>query len=875
MKLVSIVVLALFGIVVAQQPRPSDQQIEEGKKYVAQNPSKAKEKLKQNQELFNTLSPEQQEEVLQYINSSESGQKKNSLTASGRQNDTLSDSLGMQKWGHRSYGADTSVVDTLLDSLATDTLSGDSAQVAMPPEDTVIYGHHLFLQDYQPPFFTEIPDEYMIAPGDEILLRFWGRYNQEQKYLIGQDGYVFVEPLNRQLFLPGMTYGELRAMIQRVSTSSPGVQGDVKLVNAHPIFINIAGHAKFPGTLSSPASFTFWQVLMSSKGPSKSGSVRDIRVTRKGKEVSRIDIYDFLRNGREPIVGLKNEDLVFFGQLQNVVTIDSMVRTPGKYEMKPTENLGDLVDLAGGFSSSDFAPFILIDRAADFKEKVAGNYPRIVVSVDLSSNGWEKTKLRDGDIIKIKNMIPRAANEVYVSGPGFRMQGTYPIPPTGMSLDALINEAGGLVPGTHRNAELLRLKPDGTRYSIPVDFLETTSGKMPLIAFDSLVTYNDSQFVELTTVKSRGFVRKQIEEPYSDSLTLMDVVRRSDGTGDGALPYVYVKRTDDLGKVSYERYDIGDTLSAEKVRLKKRDEVLFFDYRTFNEKIPVTVLAFDREPLVLDYSPDLTFQVIIHELEGLNPLVDSSRVEVCVPDYGDEKRYVTLQDYLLNNETIEKKGLIKEGSIVFFRKDPRKVSGKYVFLEGEVLRPGRYALIRTDYHLSELFVLSGGITERGNKYAISILREGKREPIPVEIIENAETFKFRNDWVLNQNDRISVGRNDYSVEVAGEVFDPRTIAYNPDYRWSDYIKKGAGGFTDSAKVRNTYIQYPNGMSRKAKSSLFSISPKVVPGCKIVVPRKPPKPPKLPGEGVDYTKVMASISSTLMAVLSLLVISQKL
>ena len=287
------------------------------------------------------------------------------------------------------------------------------------------------------------------------------------------------------------------------------------------------------------------------------------------------------------------------------------------------------------------------------------------------------------------------------------------------------------------------------------------------------------------------------------------------------------------------------------------------------------MLAFDREPLVLDYSPDLTFQVIIHELEGLNPLVDSNHVEVCVPDYSDEKQYISFRDYAVDNNTVEKQGIIKEGCIVFFRKDPKKISGKYVVVEGEVLRPGRYALMRTDYSLSELFSLAGGITERGNKHAISILREGKKVPVPIEIDENYGVLKFRNEWVLNHNDHIVVGRNDYAVEVAGEVFDPTIVAYNSGYKWRDYVRKGAGGFTDSAKVLNTYIQYPNGMSKKAKPSLFSMSSKVVPGCKIVVPKKPPKPPKPAGEGFDYVKAITAISSTMVTLLSVLVIATKL
>ena len=86
----------------------------------------------------------------------------------------------------------------------------------------------------------------------------------------------------------------------------------------------------------------------------------------------------------------------------------------------------------------------------------------------------------------------------------------------------------------------------------------------------------------------------------------------------------------------------------QRSRLGRRDEVMFFDYRAFNEKLPVTVLAYDKEPLVLQYSPDLTLEVIIHELGGISPLVDSSRVEICVPDYQGRDHLCDDKDCSLN-----------------------------------------------------------------------------------------------------------------------------------------------------------------------------------------------------------------------------------
>jgi len=664
-------------------------------------------------------------------------------------------------------------------------------------------------------------------------------------------------------------------MVQRVSESSPGVEGDVRVVSAHPIYIHIAGSAKKPGTVSAPAFYSFWQFLMLSKGPDQTGSVRDIRVSHKGKTAATVDLYEFLRSGKKPIVALQNDDLIFFGPAQATVRIDSLAKRPGLYELKESETLGSLLEIAGGLRSGPIAPRVQIQRIADPAEKIATGFPYKIIDIDMTADSWKKTVLKDGDILSCKNMALQSANDVYLMGQGINVPGRYSITQTSKTLGDLIKDAGGLAIGATREAELLRRSDDKSRFSIPVDLFNTQAlAAIRLLPRDSLLTYNDSQFVEITLVKSRGFVRKQIKQRYSDSLTLADVLLRSEGIRDGGLPYVYVKRTDDFKNVSYHRYDIADPAAAALVRLDKRDEVLAFSYDDFNKKLPVFVLAYGKEPLLLEYSPDLTFDVVLHELGGLSFLIDSSRIEVCVPNLNDEMVFGKVETYELNDKSSNRKGIIKQGSIVFIRRDEKKNYGYFITLGGEVLRPGRYPLLRRDSRLSEVFSLAGGLTERANKWGISIVREGRKDTIPVEV-KVKHYLLFVNDWILNPNDVITVARNDYSVEVRGAVFDPRTVAYNPGYSCMDYIKKGAGGMLDSANGGRTYIQYPNGITKKANIGVFSISPKIRPGCRIVVPFKPPRPPKQPGEGFDYAKFISATSASMVTLLSILVIANQL
>ncbi|MBN2188707.1 MAG: SLBB domain-containing protein [Chitinispirillaceae bacterium] len=867
---VFIAALAVSLSFAQQQVTPA--QIDQGKAEIAKDPANARKQINANPQLMDRLTPSQRAEIMQAIRDAERTNASEASSSKEATTETSAEPSQPEPDAESQTFEEAAAVAGEIATTDEQEKGGKGAKAA--PRET--YGRGLFRQQFLHPKYAEIPDDYVIAPGDEILLRFWGTFNQERKYLIGKDGYVFIEPLRRQAYLTGMTFGALRKMVERVSDASPGVQGDVRVVNAHPIYVHVSGAAAKPGTVSAPAYYTFWQFLILSKGPSTIGSVRDIRVMRRSKEVSKIDIYDFLRTGKKPMVALQNEDLIFFGEAKKTVLVGGLVRKAGVYELKEGERLGDLVTHAGGLAAGTLAPGAQIQRTADIAEKAQTGFPYKLMEIDLARPGWEKTELIDGDIVIPRKLNAQFANDVYIGGTAVAVPGRYSLPESPWSADDLVRKAGGLVSGAYRTADLVRTNPDGSRTIIPLDLFDAAKlQRLYLKAMDNIFTYGEADFIEQAKVTSRGFVRSPIDEQYSDSLTLLDVIRKSRGVREGGLPYAYIKRTDTLGNITYHRFGIADSAANAQVKMERRDEVLFFDYREFNRKLPVTVLAYGKEPLVLGWSPDLTLEVIIHELGGIDPLIDSTNIEICVPDFREAVTYAALKVVTLSAETASLRGLVPQGAVVFLRKNPDKEYGRYVTITGEVLKPGRYPLLRRDSRLAEIFALAGGLTERGNKWAIAITRGGKT--IPVEV--GGGRLSFVNNWVLNGGDAITVGRNDYSVEIAGAVFDPRISAYHPGYSWKDYVKKGGGGALDTADMKRAFVQYPNGVTKKAHAGwfIFSSNADVYPGSRVVVPLKPyvAPPRECDEDKTDWTKPISIISGTLLSIVSLMVIANNL
>ena len=62
-------------------------------------------------------------------------------------------------------------------------------------------------------------------------------------------------------------------------------------------------------------------------GPTMSGTLRDIKLIRDGKEIGSIDFYDFLLTGKmNNDIQLQNNDVVFISPRQKTVTVNGEVR---------------------------------------------------------------------------------------------------------------------------------------------------------------------------------------------------------------------------------------------------------------------------------------------------------------------------------------------------------------------------------------------------------------------------------------------------------------------------------------------------------------------------------------------------------------------
>ena len=114
------------------------------------------------------------------------------------------------------------------------------------------------------------------------------------------------------------------------------------------------------------------------------------------------------------------------------------------------------------------------------------------------------------------------------------------------------------------------------------------------------------------------------------------------------------------------------------------------------------------------------------------------------------------------------------------------------------------------------------------------------------------------DLILEDGDVIRVPKELQTVKISGEVLAPSTAIYARNKGFKQYISQ-AGGFSQRALRKGTYIIYANGAVKSTSKFLFFNNyPPVEPGAEIFVPRAPERIKIGPQQWMGVTTGLASL-----------------
>jgi len=284
-----------------------------------------------------------------------------------------------------------------------------------------IYGANLFEDTpttFAPVDHVPVTADYVIGPGDEILIRAWGQIDLDVHARVDRNGAIYI-PRVGSVNVAGLRYDQLQGFLKsHIGRIYQNFDLSVGMGELRSIDVFVVGQASHPGRYTISSLSTLANAIFASGGPSPSGSMRHIQLKRGSAVVTNFDLYDLLLKGdKSKDVQLLPGDVIYFAPVGAQVALGGQVNNPAIYELKNETTLGDVLQLAGGLSVTAYGGKVYV-------EQIKNKEDRGIVEIKLDSAGMTRP-LEDGDVLNFTPISPRFVDSVTLRG-NVAQPGRYP-----------------------------------------------------------------------------------------------------------------------------------------------------------------------------------------------------------------------------------------------------------------------------------------------------------------------------------------------------------------------------------------------------------------------------------------------------------------
>ena len=253
------------------------------------------------------------------------------------------------------------------------------------------FASNLFEGRFASTFSDTASNDYVLAPGDRIVIRVWGVRAYDDVLVVDQQGNIFIPEVG-PVHVGGLTNSQLlstvRGAISRVYTNN--VQVYVNLQSAQPVAVYVTGFVNHPGRYAGGSVDSVLSFVDRAGGidPAR-GSYRHIEIIRGGKSIAKLDLYLFALQGKVPHLRLKNGDVILVNEKGVSVSAYGLLREEAQYEFsKPAAAKGSgLIELA--------SPLKNVSHVS-----VTGTRNKAPFNKYFTVEAFKDFKLADGDIVE-------------------------------------------------------------------------------------------------------------------------------------------------------------------------------------------------------------------------------------------------------------------------------------------------------------------------------------------------------------------------------------------------------------------------------------------------------------------------------------------
>lgn len=684
-----------------------------------------------------------------------------------------------------------------------------------------IFGSELFSNQnltFEPNLRMPTPPNYKLASGDELIIDVYGYSEVQHQLKVSPDGYIRIPNLG-PVYVNDLTIEEAKNRITKQlsviysSIKSGNTFVKISLGNIRSIRVLLIGEVVKPGSYTLPSLATVANALYISGGPSENGSFREIQVIRNSLSVATFDLYDFLRNGdlTNNIV-LQDQDIIKVSPYKVRVELSGEIKRPAIFEVKTGETLQDIIDIAGGYTDISFRDVIRAYRINNKEREV----------VNILANEVSQFVPQSGDKYFIEAVLNRFTNRVMISGAVFH-PGEYALENNMTVLD-LIKKADGIMEeALMGRAIIFRLNKDHTPSSTSFNLQDVLSGQktVQLHREDSIVIYSKVELKEKYQVKISGEVNIPGYYDYADSLHVEDLILMAGGLKDAAS----LSRIEIARRIKNKEYDPNDPSIA---------IVAQFDINAnLTSQTTFALQPFDE--VIIRKSP--VYQ------EQANVSIDG---EVIYPGV-----------YIINSKRERISDLLARAGGL----KPEAYAEGAVLLRKTFINESDSALLN-----SKLQVYYNKLEDSASIASVQNAVSKRDQLLGINLTEIAKNPKSKYDLYLEEGDVIKIPKKLQTVQLFGEIYFPKKVRFDKANTFRDYIH-GAGGFTNAALKRGSYIVYANGEVKSSRKVLFfNRFPKVKPGAEIYIPKKGERKGLTGQEALGITTGIASVALIIITIL---------
>jgi polysaccharide biosynthesis/export protein len=679
-----------------------------------------------------------------------------------------------------------------------------------------------------------VPADYVVGPGDQINVQLFGAQNKSLRLVVGRDGRInFPElgPIN----VSGRSFERVaREIEQRVGREMIGVRASVGVGDTRSVRVFVVGEANRPGSYTVSGLATITSALYASGGVKPIGSLRNIQLKRQGAVVRHLDLYDLLLRGdTSDDAKLLPGDVIFIPPVAATVAVDGEVHRPAIYEIKDTQTVEDLVNLAGGPTTEADTSRLALVRVNDERA-------RVVLDLRLDQPAGRRELVRNGDSIRVLRLRPTLDSGVVVEGHVFRAG---PLAwRQGMRLTDALGSIEELRPNADSNYVLIRREMPPDRYVVALSADLGAALRDPSSASNVQLMPRDRIMVFDTEAGRQTQIAPLIEELRRQAtITRPSEVVTVDGRvkARGAYPLGPGMRVSDLIRAGGGLQDSAYGSKAELTRFRLDAESRQTDL------IEVDIAAIMRG----DQSADVQLQPF-----------DLLNVKE-IPEWSAQEQITLLGEVrfpgnypLRRGETLNSV-LARAGGLTSLAFPEGAVFTRHELQEREQEQLNKLA-DRLQSDLAATALQAAAANKDASGAAISVgqtllnqlksTRAVGRLVIDVRSVLKAKPHSPE-DVVLRDGDRLVIPKQKQEVTVIGEVQTTTSHFYRPDLSRDNYIAM-SGGLTRKADRQRIYVVRADGGVVSSESSAWfrrSSNVQIKPGDTIVVPLDTERIPALP------------------------------